>query len=263
MRVVLFSDVHGNSIALDAVLNDIKKLRNIDAYWILGDLVGIGHDPVGVLDRLYRLPNASFVRGNTDRYVLSGARPRASRREIASDPKLRKLVNEIAGSFAWTQGAITAAGWLEWLGKAPLEQRMVLPDGTRVLGVHASPGSDSGPGIHPNLTDAALKLLLSDCEADLVFVGHTHHPLDTTLDGIRVVNLGSVSNPIPPDLRASYVILDADQTGYRIEHCRVDYSHKAVIAAVERVKHPAAEYIVRLMQGKYQPAWARKSSQGF
>jgi len=261
MRVVLFSDIHGNSIALDAVLNDIKKLRSIDAYWILGDLVGIGPDPVGVLDRLYRLPNASFVRGNTDRYVLTGVRPKPSRQE--SDPELRKLVKEIAGSFSWTQGAITAAGWLEWLGKAPLEQRMVLPDGANVLGVHASPGSDSGPGIHPNLSHSALKLLLSGCEADLVFVGHTHYPLDNTVDGIRVVNLGSVSNPVPPDLRASYVILDADHTGYRIEHCRVDYNHNAVIAAVERVKHPAADYIVKLMQGKYQPAWARKSSQGF
>ena len=255
MRIVLFSDIHGNTIALDALLADIRALGQVDAYWVLGDLVGIGPDPVGVLDRLYRLPNACFVRGNTDRYVLKGTRPRPSRREIGSDPKLRKIMIEIAGSFAWTQGAVTATGWLDWLGKAPLEQRLVLPDGTRMLGVHASPGSDSGPGIHPNLPEPALRMLLSGCEADLVFVGHTHWPFETKLDEVHVVNVGSVSNPVPPDLRANYVILDANRSGYKITHRRVDYNHNAVIAAVERVRHPAAAYLIRVMRGKHKPAW--------
>jgi predicted phosphodiesterase len=257
MRVILFSDIHGNSLALDAVVSDAKKFGQIDAYWVLGDVVGIGPDPVGVLDRLYKLPNASFVRGNTDRYVLQGVRPKPSRRETASQPELRKQIKQIASSFSWTQGAVTAAGWLPWLSKFPLEQRMVLPDGTRVLGVHASPGSDSGPGMHPYLTDAALRTLLIDCEADLIFAGHTHFPWETTLDDIHVVNLGCVSNPIPPDLRACYVVLEADETGYHVQHHRVEYNREAVIAAIQRVHHPAAEYIIRTMQGQHKPAWLR------
>ena len=255
MRLVLFSDIHGNSIALDAVLADAKKQGPIDEYWVLGDLVGIGPDPVGVLDRLYRLPKARFVRGNTDRYVLTGVRPKPSRREVAAHPDSQQLVLEIAESFAWTQGAITATGWFEWLNKMPLEQRIVLPDGTRLLGVHASPGSDSGPGIYPGLGEADLKALLSGAEADLICVGHTHWPLDINLNGVRVVNLGCVSNPIPPDLRASYAVLEADQSGYQITIHRVAYNRQAVIAAVERVRHPAAAYIVRLMQGQYEPVW--------
>ena len=43
----------------------------VDGYWVLGDLCAIGYDPAGVLDRLAALPNALFVRGNADRYVVS------------------------------------------------------------------------------------------------------------------------------------------------------------------------------------------------
>src|SRR5262245_66086980 len=119
MRVALLSDIHGNSIALDAVLRDAID-QEINAYWILGDLVALGHDPVGVLERLVKLPNARFIRGNTDRYVVTGDRPPPYIYEVGSDPETLAIFGEIAGSFAWTQGAITAAGWLDWLRVVPV-----------------------------------------------------------------------------------------------------------------------------------------------
>src|SRR5690606_17314162 len=130
-------DIHGNSVSLSAVLNDIKAQGEVDAYWILGDLVAIGHDPVGVLEQLTSLPNVRFVRGNTDRYVFAGDRPFPSIAEAAADPKLLPVLVEVAGTMAWTQGALTANGWVEWLAQLPLEIEMTLPDGTRLLGVHA------------------------------------------------------------------------------------------------------------------------------
>ena len=41
MRVALLSDIHGNSIALDAVLADIEHAGGVDEYWALGDLVAL------------------------------------------------------------------------------------------------------------------------------------------------------------------------------------------------------------------------------
>src|SRR5438445_13079387 len=75
MRVAVFADIHGNSIALNAVLADITARGGADAYWVLGDLIAIGADPVGTLERLAALPNATFVQGNTERYLLTGERP--------------------------------------------------------------------------------------------------------------------------------------------------------------------------------------------
>src|SRR5262245_26471365 len=142
MNIALLSDIHGNSSALDAVLADIHARGGVDGYWVLGDLVALGHDPVGVLERLAALPNVQYVRGNTDRYVAVGDRPPPTLADVAADPRLLATLVEIAGTFAWTQGALTAAGWLDWLERLPLELHVALPDGTQVLGVHASPGRD-------------------------------------------------------------------------------------------------------------------------
>jgi hypothetical protein len=57
------------------------------------------------------------------------------------------------------------------------------------------------------------------------------------------VNLGSASNPITDDLRASYVILHSDRHGHRIEHRRASYDQEAFLDSVDRSGHPAADYI--------------------
>ena len=69
MKIAILSDIHGNSIALDAVLADIEHAGGVDGYWLLGDFAAIGPDPVGVLEQIRALPNALFLRGNTDRYA--------------------------------------------------------------------------------------------------------------------------------------------------------------------------------------------------
>ncbi|HKG24506.1 MAG TPA: metallophosphoesterase family protein [Thermomicrobiales bacterium] len=250
LRLALLSDVHGNRIALEAVLADITARGGADAYWVVGDIPAIGYDPVGVIERLVALPDARFVRGNSDRYTVTGELPRGapSLDDIRDDPqRLRELVL-IAESSGWTRGAVTLGGWFDWLAGLPAEQRWMLPDGTRLLAVHAAPGRNDGPGVHPELSDDELRALLGGGEADLVIVGHTHRPLDRVAGGVRVVNLGSLSNPPRgEDPRASYVLLVADKAGYRVEHRRVDYDRRAVIREVQRVRHPAAGYLIGLL----------------
>ncbi|MBI3912983.1 MAG: metallophosphoesterase family protein [Chloroflexi bacterium] len=257
MKIAILSDVHGNTIALDAVLNDIQANGRVDEYWVLGDLAAIGYDPVGAIERVAALPNARVIHGNTDRYLVNGHRPGPSLAEAIQDPRLLPTLVETVASFAWTQGALAKTRWLDWLAALPLDHRVTLPDGTRVLLVHASPGTDDGSGMHPGVSDTELELLFRNCDADLVFVGHTHWAADRRAGNARVVNPGSVSNPFPPDLRASYVLLNADATGYRFEHCRVDYDHEAVIDQVKRVRHPAGEYIVRYMRGENISPWMK------
>jgi len=256
MRIAILSDIHGNTIALDAVLDDIRRQGGADAFWILGDLAAIGPDPVGVLQRVSALPEARFVRGNCDRYLVTSERPAPTLEDAQRDPALLKPLVDVARSFAWTQGAVATAGWLPWLEALPLDFRTVLPDGTRVLAVHAAPGLDDGWGIHPALSQAELAAHLSGCDADLVLLGHTHWALDMTVDGVRLVNPGSVSNPFPPDLRAGYTLLHADSSGWRLEPRRADYDHEAVIAELERVQHPARRFIARWLRGEMRPRWA-------
>jgi predicted phosphodiesterase len=243
------SDVHGNRHALEAVVADARQ-QGVERWWVLGDLVAIGPDPVGTIEMISGLPLVAVTSGNTERYVLSDDRPPPHADEVAADPDLLPLYAVIQRSFAWTGGALAAHGWSDWLAGLPNEVRMELPDGTRVLGVHASPGRDDGPGITPDRDDEALGRELRGAGADLVFAGHTHRPTDRVVAGVRAVNLGSLSNPITDDLRASYVVLHADRHGHTVDRRRVGYDRKAFLAAVARSGHPAADYIASFQRGE-------------
>ena len=67
-------------------------------------------------------------------------------------------------------------------------------------------------------------------DADIICAGHTHQATDRQIADQRAVNLGSVSNPITSDLRATYVIVNDDRHGHRLVHQRVYYDHDAVLA---------------------------------
>lgn len=249
MRLAIFGDIHGNSIALDAVLSHIEADGGADRYIVLGDHAAMGPDPVGVLKRLVEVRGAALVRGNTDRYVVTGERPtwfKADRDR--SDSERRQMETEIDRSLAWTQEVVTAAGWSDWLAALEPIARLTLADGTRLLAAHGSHHNDDDPRLRPNATDNELRTVLVDAAADLIFVGHTHRAMDRHLaPGPRVINPGSVSNPIPPepDIRAGYVLLKTDEQGHSIELRRVPYDYERFATHLRRVHHPAADFLTR------------------
>src|SRR5213078_370267 len=155
----LISDIHGNTVALDAVVADGTG-QGVTEWWVLGDLAAIGPEPAATLERLANLPNARFVRGNTDRYTVTGERPFPRPEDVARDESLRELFDAVESSFAWTRDALTPQ-WHAWLAALPAQQRATFADGTRLLGVHASPASDDGRGIQPSLSDDDLTDLLA------------------------------------------------------------------------------------------------------
>lgn len=234
MKIAIFSDVHGNTSALDAVLADIEQ-EGVDAYWVIGDLVALGPYPAEAARSLAALPHATFVRGNTDRYTVESAHSRP------------EDLTGFKASFPWALAAVQEVSLVEWLGAVPLEARTTLPDGTQVLLVHAAPGTDDGPGIAPDTTDAELIERLTDANADVIVVGHTHIPLsiDAVVDGraIHVHNLGSVSRPETDEHRAMWTLLTADETGHTLERRFATYDIAAVKAQFDEVHHPAAEAI--------------------
>ena len=87
-------------------------------------------------------------------------------------------------------------------------------------------------------------------EADVVIVGHTHVPMDRQVGRRRVINLGSVSNPVTSGLQASYALLDADARGYHIQLRHVEYDREAVIKAIEQSRHPTPSFLIGLMRGE-------------
>ncbi len=83
VRLGVIADIHGNELALRSVLEDPAS-RRVDLWWVLGDLVLFGPRPAEVLELLAGLPGVAMLRGNTDRYVLTG-----EQRSSAATPTTR------------------------------------------------------------------------------------------------------------------------------------------------------------------------------
>ena len=200
-RIALFSDIHGNLVALDAVLTDIEE-AGVDERYCLGDLVGYGPDPAGVVGRVRSL-GVGTVLGNYDDGI--GAR----RGECGCYYATALARADGAASYAFTERAIDD-GRAAWLAALPRELRLT-EDGVRILLTHGSPRRIN-EYLLPDRTDSQLARLADEAEADVVCVGHIHIPYHRALtadDGRRVhyVSSGSVGKPKDGDPRACWVEL--------------------------------------------------------
>ena len=201
-RIALFSDVHGNLPALDAVFEDIETAGVTERY-CLGDLVGYGPWPAEVVARMRELAIPT-VRGNYDDGI--GNR----RGDCGCYYATEQARSDGAESYAFTDAALGDEDH-DWLTALPDDLRFE-HEGTRVLLAHGSPRKIN-EYLLPDRTDAQLARLAQQADADVVCVGHVHVPYHRSMpaaDGVGLVhyvNSGSVGKPKDGDPRACWVEL--------------------------------------------------------
>jgi predicted phosphodiesterase len=198
-RIALFSDVHGNLLALDAVIREIEA-AGVDEVYCLGDLVGYGPDPAGVIERVRTL-GIPTVRGNYDDGV--GHR----RGECGCYYATQEARRDGAASYAFTDAELGDRDH-EWLAALPDDIHLIEAD-VRILLAHGSPRKIN-EYLLPGREDRQLTRLADEAGADVVCVGHIHVPYHramTAPDGRRVhyVSSGSVGKPKDGDPRAGWV----------------------------------------------------------
>jgi predicted phosphodiesterase len=200
-RIALFSDVHGNLPALNAVLADIEA-AGISEVYCLGDLVGYGPDPAGVIDRVRRL-GIPTIRGNYDEGV-GNRRGQCGCYYATEEAKL-----DGAASYEFTDTALDDADHV-WLAALPGNIRLEVW-GVRVLLAHGSPRRIN-EYLLLDRPEWQLARLADEAEADVVCIGHIHIPYHRTVTGgdgrtIHYVSSGSVGKPKDGDPRACWVQL--------------------------------------------------------
>ncbi|MDP2232563.1 MAG: metallophosphoesterase family protein [Actinomycetota bacterium] len=234
-RIALFSDVHGNLPALDAVLGDIDA-RGVSEIYCLGDLVGYGPDPAGVIARI-RERGVPTVRGNYDDGV--GSRRGSCGCYYATE----QAKADGAVSYAFTDAALSDDDH-DWLAALPDELRFE-HEGMRVLLAHGSPRKIN-EYLLPDRTDEQLVRLAHAAGADVVCVGHVHvayHRAILDADGraVHYVSSGSVGKPKDGDPRACWVeLVLGEGTDVAAGVHRVAYDVEAVARAMVDAGLPAA-----------------------
>jgi putative phosphoesterase len=219
MTVGLISDIHGNKVALDAVLDDMPP---VDALVCAGDVVGYNPWP-GACVEWIRDESVPTVMGNHDRAVAGGGGFSFNSQAGAGVRYTRERLSEDA---------------IEWLGGLPDERVEV---DRRVKLVHGHPDN---PDRYTSPREFAPGLLGDE---DVLVLGHTHIQHHAVFEEGIVVNPGSVGQPRDGDPRAAYALLDLDEM--RIEERRVEYDVDRVVAAVEDADLPAA-IGTRLREGR-------------
>ncbi len=240
MRLALLSDIHGNLIALDAVLADLAGQGTMDAYWLLGDYAAHGTRPTEVIQRVRALPNASFLSGNTDRYLVSGARGKVKPQTAETYPTFAADLRSREAVYAW---GVEHLAWAEFEFLAGLrgELEMNIPGYGWLLGYHGTPGNDEGL-LYPDTPTEEVLDHLSDREGRLGVGGHTHRPMDRDFGAWRVVNPGSVGLPHGGQ-EAQYAIATFEGGSLTLDMRRVAFDWEAVIADAHALAYPDVAWL--------------------
>lgn len=236
-RIALLADIHGNLPALDAVLDDASR-HAVDLTLHLGDLVGYGPWPKEVMARIQERGIAG-VAGNYDSTV--GFRRehcgcRAATPEAEADSR---------ASFSWTRAQMSEPE-LSALRSLPFRLDIRPDGGDRSVGtailVHGTPTLntlywDQGR------SDEFCRRMIAAAHATaghVIACGHTHIPWIRTVDGVLLVNAGSVGRPKDGNPAACYAILEWDQGDWKASHHRVAYDTGPVVAAIHAAGLPSS-----------------------
>jgi predicted phosphodiesterase len=224
VKVAVFSDIHGNRVALDAVLAEVARLAP-DHTICGGDLAFGGPAPEAAAERVREL-GVPCVRGNTDEWLGPDA-------PGAADPVT-----------AWTRGSLSEAS-RRYLAGLPFEHRL-----EDLVVVHATPWSVSE--VVPTHADAViLRRMLGEARAAAVVYGHIHLGwIGRVSGGGLVVNAGSVGFPFDGDPRASFAVLTRGPSGWTVELHRVAYDVERAVRGFPPDHPQPAAWAARMRTGR-------------
>jgi putative phosphoesterase len=209
MTVAVISDVHGNLPALEEVLREIDE-AGADLVVVCGDMVP-GPMPRETIERLMALGDrARFVRGNGDRELVAcfdGMPPAPDRPE-----SVRKVAPWCAAQIDRRHRDFLAA----------FEARLTVDvDGLGgVLCCHASPRNDVDV-FTARSPDELVRTLFAGVDERVAVCGHTHMQFERDVDGMHIVNVGSVGMPYGGGPGAFWALLgpgvELRRTAYHLE----------------------------------------------
>jgi predicted phosphodiesterase len=243
MRVAVFSDIHGNAVALDAVLAD-SEARGAEQLLCLGDAVQGGPQPAEVVARLRAL-NCPVVMGNADAWLLSGE-------ETGSEQIDPERLRQMEAMRLWSLSQLTADDRAFIAAFHPTVE-LPLDNGHSLLGFHGSPASFDDI-IVPATPDEEVRRLLGPHLPRILAGGHTHIQQLRQLGPSFYFGCGSVGRAYRHDqgaatwLRfdpwAEYAILTVEGGVIGLELRRIPYNIATLVEVFEASGCPYMEQAI-------------------
>lgn len=235
MKIAFISDIHGNAIALEAVLEDIEK-QGIDKIYVLGDICYRGPEPKRSLD-LVRSLHTEVIKGNADEWVVRGVR------EGEVPEKALELMNL---ECQWIVEQLEPSD-IDYLNNLPSQLNLSFED-VGISAFHATPASLFDI-VLPNADDSQIESsLMQEQEAQVYVYAHIHKPYIRFLNGKVIMNIGSVGLPFDGLAKASYGLVEIEDGHLNTSIRRVSYELESVVALYHEVKYPNAEMMSKVIR---------------
>ncbi len=222
MLIGIFSDAHGHVGGYDLAQSLLEK-AGASSFYFLGDAVG--YIPgTGVVKRLMSDRQVKVIMGNHEAMMLSRERLEEKRAAVY---QLETVLAELKP--------------IELAFLESLPTKLCLTHkGLRMLFVHGSPDDPTYGYVYP---DTDLKPF-RDVEADVVFMGNTHHPFVRMENGRLFVNVGSCGLPRDQDPRGCACLFDTERQEARMIRYSIS-SESRVLLANGGMADPVAAYLRR------------------
>ncbi len=233
MRLGLIGDVHGNLLALEAVLRELDG-EHLDEVLCLGD-IAVGPQPAEAIRQLRGL-GCPVVMGNWDAYFVDGF----------PEPGT-ELEGRLVEVGAWWAAQLSAPDLRYLAGLQPAVE-LSLGEGFRLLAFHGSPRSCEDR-ILPTTPDEEVERMLGASRAPLMASGHTHFQMVRRHGEGLIVNPGSVGLPFArpePVMRisswAEYGVLEVDDGRLSVDLRRTAFDVEAHLELMRQSGMPHAEW---------------------
>jgi predicted phosphodiesterase len=251
MRLAVFSDIHGNLGAFQAALADFETHGGADRIWFLGDFAAMGSRPAECVRLVREMVAAAeadeakkgtirCIRGNTDRYLTTGERPRQDPiTEAEQYPRAVKGLAALHDGLMWGTAQLPFEEY-EFLAKLGTDIEQYVDGFGNIVGYHGTPGDDEGRLLSPDTDEETASDMLLDREGRLGIGGHIHVQMDRMLrNGWRAINVGSVGNSFDQPGFAQYGYFTFANGGMTAELRSVPYDLEAAVADLKAVDFPA------------------------
>ena len=209
MRVAIISDLHGNTFALEAILEDVTE-QNVDQIVIAGDSVNIHPNSKTCWDMVLDL-GCVVLQGNHEQYMYRVGTPDAS--SEWNEPRFQ-MIRYFHAQFSSSD--------LEEMRALPLTYH--LPD---LLICHATP-RDTFKTLTPQTPKLELEDLFSGTHEPFIVRGHNHNWFSLQWNGRNLWSIDAAGLPLSGNIQAAYAILTRHNT-WQLEQRFVSYDHAAAL----------------------------------
>lgn len=227
MKTAIISDIHGNLIALEALLKYFKK-NNIETIIHTGDAVGIGPFPSETLELFTSTKNCELILGNHENYQITFLPKNIGEEELKHQNWVKNQLND------------------EQKNRIKMFPKIIEKEfnGTKFSFIHSIYDDDKNDFTNiPIKDEISLEKYFGGIDSEVIFYGHTHikHYCKRTKEYINPGSAGCNKENI-----INFIILTINNNSYEVENKTIEYNKKILLEEFKNRKVPAREEIIKI-----------------